>query len=53
MQQTEKERSEFSIGELASEFDVTPRSSQSAKARKRESETIESIQKLKGMLHES
>ena len=25
MQQTEKERAEFSIGELASEFDVTPR----------------------------
>ena len=25
MQQTEKERGEFSIGELASEFDVTPR----------------------------
>jgi DNA-binding transcriptional MerR regulator len=25
MQQTEKERVEFSIGELASEFDVTPR----------------------------
>jgi len=25
MQQTEKERAEFSIGELATEFDVTPR----------------------------
>lgn len=25
MQQTEKERTEYSIGELASEFDVTPR----------------------------
>src|SRR4029077_4308786 len=25
MQQTEKERGEFSIGELATEFDVTPR----------------------------
>ena len=25
MQQTEKERAEYSIGELASEFDVTPR----------------------------